>query len=306
MHTGVVTGTPQSEPAARSAGRPGPRRILMAGLLLLLVVASSVTTVDRFAEQKYEALFQRAFITFALARTLNGLISAVQGTELALQPAGVGVTLTPGEILDPVNDLVERFSWIMLGSTLSLGVQQVLLDMGQWWGVRLVLAVLALAWLWLRIRREMATGGTQEAPGQLEAVLLRVLLITVFIRFAVPLAMIANEGLYSLFLEQQYVESAQLIETAGAEISRAGTLPEEEIIEEEDRGFFDSIGRGLDNTLDALDLERRVDVISERAGEVVENLIRLSVVFILQTGILPIAFLWIFLQLIKTLLRFSN
>lgn len=279
---------------------------LLSLLLLTLAALSSFSTVDRVAEAEYESLFQRALVTFALARTLNGVISAVQGTELALQPAGVGVTLTPGEILDPVNDLVERFSWIMLGSTLSLGVQQVLLDMGQWWGVRLVLAVLALAWLWLRIRREMAAGRTQEAPGQLEAVLLRVLLITVFIRFAVPLAMIANEGLYSLFLEQQYIESAQLIETAGAEISRAGTLPEEEIIEEEDRGFFDSIGRSLDNTLDALDLERRVDVISERAGEVVENLIRLSVVFILQTGILPIAFLWIFLQLIKTLLRFSN
>ena len=282
------------------------RRWFLVLALFATVGLSSFSSVDRYAEAEYEALFERALITFALARTLNGVISAVQGTELALQPAGVGVTLTPGEVLDPVNDLVERFSWIMLGSTLSLGVTQVLLDMGQWGGVRLVLAVLALAWLWLRIRREMAAGGTQEAPGQLEAVLLRVLLITVFIRFAVPLAMIANEGLYSLFLEQQYIESAQLIETAGAEISRAGTLPEEEIIEEEDRGFFDSIGRSLDSTLDALDLERRVDVISERAGEVVENLIRLSVVFILQTGILPIAFLWIFLQLIKTLLRCSN
>ena len=82
-------------------------------------------------------MFERAFITFALARTLNGVISAVQGTKLALQPAGVGVTLTPGEVLDPVNDLIERFSWIMMAATLSLGVQQVLLEVAQWWGVRL-------------------------------------------------------------------------------------------------------------------------------------------------------------------------
>ena len=85
-------------------------------LVLLLAALLSVTPfVDQRAAADYEQLFQRAFITFALARTINGVISAVQGTEVALQPAGVGLTLTPGEILDPVNDLVERFSWIMLG-----------------------------------------------------------------------------------------------------------------------------------------------------------------------------------------------
>lgn len=284
----------------------GLRSWILVAALTVTVVLSSLSSVDRYAQKEYEALFERALITFALARTLNGVISAVQGTEVALQPAGVGVTLTPGEVLDPVNDLVERFSWIMLGATLSLGVQQVLLDMGQWWGVRLLLAALALAWLWLRIRREMASGSLgASTSGSLEAILLRALLITVFIRFAVPLAMIANEALYELFLEQQYVESSHVIETAGAEISEAGTLPEQEVAEGGERGFFDNLGRSFDSTLDALDLKRRVDVITERAGDVVENLIRLSVVFILQTGILPIAFLWIFLQLIKTLLRYK-
>jgi hypothetical protein len=43
--------------------------------------------------------------------------------------------------------------------------------------------------------------------------------------------------------------------------------------------------------------------LKERAAEVVEHLIQLSVVFVLQTGILPIAFLWIFLQLLKQVFR---
>ncbi len=124
---------------------------LLSILLLLAVILSSVSSVDRVAEADHKALFQRALITFALARTLNGVISAVQGTEIALQPAGVGVTLTPGQILDPVNDLVERFSVIMLGATLSLGIQQVFLDVGQWWGVRVLVAVLGLLWLWARM-----------------------------------------------------------------------------------------------------------------------------------------------------------
>jgi len=278
--------------------------ILLAGLLFLVVAVSSVTTVDRFAEQKYEALFQRAFVTFALARTLNGLISAVQGTELALQPAGVGVTLTPGEILDPVNDLVERFSWIMLGATISLGIQQVLLDVGQWWGVRLLVALLGVAWLIVRLRRRSSAGGGSDST---ERILLRVLVIVLFLRFAVPVAMIANEALYDLFLESRYVESAQVVESAGEQLERTVERAEQgDQAEGEEAGLLESLGRSLSGTREALDFSERLDRISARAAEVIEHLIQLSVVFVLQTGILPILFLWIFLQLIKRILLYKN
>lgn len=303
MHTGAVTATRQTDPPTHSADRPGTRPILLASLLLLLVFASSLTTVDRFAEQKYEALFQRAFITFALARTLNGLISAVQGTELALQPAGVGVTLTPGEILDPVNDLVERFSWIMLGATISLGIQQVLLDVGQWWGVRLLVALLAVAWLVLKLRWR---AGPDARPG-IEQTLLRVLVIVLFVRFAVPVAMIANEALYHLFLESRYLESAQVIESAGEQLEKTVERAETgATAEEEEPGLLESIGRSLNGTREALNFSERLESIRARAAEVIEHLIQLSVVFVLQTGILPIAFLWIFLQLFKQIFRFKN
>ena len=101
-------------------GNSKSRKWLFSVLLLLVAVLSVTPFVDQRAAADYEQLFQRAFITFALARTINGVISVVQGTEVALQPAGVGVTLTPGEILDPVNDLVERFSWIMMCCWISV------------------------------------------------------------------------------------------------------------------------------------------------------------------------------------------
>jgi hypothetical protein len=43
--------------------------------------------------------------------------------------------------------------------------------------------------------------------------------------------------------------------------------------------------------------------VKRRAADVIEHLIQLSVVFVLQTGILPIAFLWVFLQLLKQIFR---
>jgi hypothetical protein len=276
------------------------KKWLLVAFVSLAVLLSSITSVDRIAEAEHESLFQRALITFALARTLNGVISAVQGTELALQPAGVGVTLTPGQALDPINDMIERFSWIMLGASLSLGVQQVLLDVGQWWGVRLLLGALGLLWLWFRL---LGQSGQPPGSGDAGQVIFRVFIIVLFIRFAVPAAMIANEGLYRLFLESRYLESTQVIESAGAEITDA----EESAVREQggsaEESLFEAMGRTFDSTQNSVNFKQRVAHIKERAAEVIEHMIQLSVVFILQTGILPIAFLWIFLQLFKQLFR---
>jgi hypothetical protein len=278
-------------------------RWLLVVLVSVTVLLSSLTPVDRLAEAEYDALFQRALISFALARTLNGVISAVQGTELALQPAGVGVTLTPGQVLDPINDLIERFSWIMLGATLSLGVQQVLLDVGQWWGVKLLLAILGLLWLWVRLRH---SARQLPKPAASEQLLFRVFIVVVFIRFAVPVAMIANEGLYRLFLEPRYIESTRVIETAGSEITEASTDETEVAVEEAGSSMLDSLGNMLENTRNSMNIRQKIAYIGERASDLIEHLIQLSVVFILQTGILPIAFLWIFLQLFKQLFRTSD
>lgn len=299
-----MTKPKMSDGPAGTTDRRFGRAALLAALLVFVVALSSVTSVDRYAEREYEALFQRALVTFALARTLNGLISAVQGTELALQPAGVGVTLTPGEILDPVNDLVERFSWIMLGATISLGIQQVLLDVGQWWGVRLLVAALGLAWLFFRLRRGKESG--EGRPG-LERALLQALIVTLFIRFAVPVAMIANEALYQLFLEGRYTESAEVIESAGEQLEQTvERAADADVASGEEPGLWGSIGRGLTSTREALDFSQRLARVQARATEVIEHLIQLSVVFVLQTGILPIAFLWVFLQLLKQIFRIKN
>jgi hypothetical protein len=291
-----------------ASNRPLLRRWATAALLLLLVALSTITSIDRYAEREYEALFQRAFITFALARTLNGLISVVQGTELALQPAGVGVTLTPGEILDPVNDLVERFSWIMLAATISLGIQQVLLDVGQWWGLRALVALLGLLSLWVRLRRATNSGeaGAAGDASAVEKTLFQVFIVVLFVRFAVPVAMIANEALYHLFLQSRYQQSQQVIESAGADLEQA-TLPardaEAEAGDAEAPGLIESLGRSLSGAREALDFRQRLDQIRQRASEVIEHLIQLSVVFVLQTAILPLAFLWIFLQLARQIFR---
>jgi hypothetical protein len=271
--------------------KPGKKWLL--SLLLLLSALLSVTSfVDQRAADDYEQLFQRAFVTFALARTINGVISVVQGTEVALQPAGVGVTLTPGEILDPVNDLVERFSWIMLGATISLGVQNVLLDISAWWLIQALVTAMAAG---LLIRLWYPGQDSQ----QFRVLFKRVFVLLLFIRFAVPVMLIANDMLYQQFLEPRYQQSTEIITEAGKQLEQMSAQASVEKEKDADAGMLDSITRAWSSTVDSIDLSGRLQRMQARAGEVIEHMIQLSVVFILQTGLLPIAFLWFFLQLIK-------
>jgi len=276
-----------------------PNKWLISLLLLLVGIFSVTPFVDQRAAADYDKLFQRAFITFALARTINGVISVVQGTEIALQPAGVGVTLTPGEILDPVNDLVERFSWIMMGATISLGVQNVLLDVSAWWVIQVLVSALA-AWLLIRLWH----------PGQgsqLNRILFkRVFPLLLFIRFAVPVMLIANDLLYQQFLEQRYQQSTEIVTEAGEDLEQIRVEASMDNARDDDAGMLDSITRAWSSTVDSMDLSGRLKHMQARAAEVIEHLIQLSVVFVLQTALLPVAFLWLFTQVIKRLFRPVN
>lgn len=292
---------------AMSTDRPAARRweiarkVAVTLALAACVLLSFRTTVDEVAEVEFEALFHRALVSFALARTLNGVLSAVQGTELALQPAGVGVTLTPGEILDPVNDLVERFSWIMLAATISLGMQQVLLEVGQWWVLRSIVAILAIAWLGFRLTRRRPRAGCAR---RFEHVLFTALVLALFLRFSVPLALVLNEWSYGQFLESRYRESVAVIESAGREIEQAAT-PADGQPEETDPGIGSMLRRALESARQEIDLDRRLQRIERRATELVTHLVQLSVVFVLQTGVFPIAFLWALIAIFKQVFRRS-
>ena len=93
-------------------------------LFALLAVTISWTSGLQSQSDEYvtEAL-QSGAIVYATARGINGVVSFMQGTELS--PAFL--TFAVGEFLDPVNDLIERFSGLLMLALGSLSLQKILL-----------------------------------------------------------------------------------------------------------------------------------------------------------------------------------
>jgi len=256
------------------------RRILLITGLAVTLGCAWLAPLDASATRYAEAGLQRALISFATARTLCAVISVVQGTELELQPGGVGVTLTPGRALEPINDLAQQFSLLMLAASVSFGVQLALIKFGAFWAISLLLTIVALAWAWSSWRRPPA-----------HEWMTRLLLALLLVRFAMPLVALGSEAAFQLFLQDDYAAGQAGIEKTTGQldgISQHSAAPPE------DESAGDKIRRWWSN---GADFKQRYADLKDAAGNAIEHIIKLIVVFLLQTLVLPLLLLWLLIRL---------
>lgn len=256
-------------------------RLLTAATLAAILLLAWVPRFDQLALAQVDAGWVRALASFAAARALNAVLSVAQGTELALQPAGVGLTLTPGQVLDPVNDLVEQFSTLMLFASAAFGVQRVLIDIGAWWPVSLLLSLAAGAWA---LRRWQG----RAAPRWL----VQGLAVLLLLRFLVPGVVLASEGVFQLFLKAEYQTGQQTLEQSSDEVARISSPPPA------DESAGDRLRRWWSQNAD---VGARFDALKAEANRAVEQVIRLIVVFTLQTVLLPLLLGWGLWRLLRAL-----
>lgn len=241
-----------------------------------------------------DAAFDRALVAFALARTANAIISVIQESELDVAPAGIGMTIAVGQVLDPLNDMIERFSWIMLLSLVSLGTQKILLEMIPWISIKLLLTpalVLLLAgiwWPWGDARRLSRWGG-------------RLLMLAILLRFCLPLTAWMNDQLYARFLDTRYVAAIGEFQQGNELLQTMNPTPDASVLLT-DPGFFDRLKANAQRLADAANLQHQIDALKIRFNRLIEQLLTMIVVFLLSSVLLPIAFLWLILALGRRLL----
>lgn len=265
------------------------RKLAFSALCLALLLIAGFGIVDDLGREYTDRGFKRALVTFAVARSLNGVISVAQGTEVAIQPAGIGLNFAPGQILDPINDLVERFSWVMLASSTSLGIQKVLMGIFASPGFTLLLGaalLLLVSLLW-------SPGAAAE---RMRPLLYKSAIVLLLLRFSIPVVALVSEGVFRLFLEEQYVASSEQIEQTAQEIghinrSTASGLADETIV--------DKARRYYESATSQMDVQGHIERYKAAAAEASEHAINLIVIFVLQTLLLPLLFLWIIIRLFR-------
>ena len=257
--------------------------ILLFFTLIVLFFASSFT-VDESAKKMVDESFKQAIIVFGSAKALNGVISLAQGTEINLPFIVVAI----GQILDPINDLVEQFSLIMLASLVSLGIQKILLnfvtnDIFNY--ILFTFIIIFNIWLFKRFRND----------GKLRSIFFKTTFILIFLRFSIPMISYVNDFTYNYFVKPQY-NIEHLNKNILKVTDNVSKINQDTIEQKQDESsFFGKIVEKFDLKF----YEKKVDEYKNAVDNSSEYIIDLIIVFIFQTILLPIVFLYILYVLIK-------
>lgn len=252
------------------------RHGLSTAIIVALVAVSWSGALDHQAQSNSQATLTRALTTYALARGLNGVISVAQGTEVAIQPVGIGVTLTPGEILDPLNDLVERFSWLALLASASLGTQMLMTELlaNPWVSVALSCgAGLYLFTLWWPKARTYRYA------------LLRVCAALVFARFLFTAVTLVSGWVDQSLLADRQVAGMAELQLTQDRIQQSQPAP----IASTDVSVLERFNAFLDENRQAIDIDTQLSALRKRVEDAIERLVELMVVFLVQTIVVPVA-----------------
>ena len=264
------------------------KKIIITILLTLLVTLSMLETLDTHSSVYLDNALKRSLATFAVARALNGLVSVVQGTEVNISPAGMGATFAPGQLLDPVNDMVERFSWVMLMSSVSIGAQEMMLHLGKTPLFKLLFALFTLVLLlqlWLpRLRLPWSLSLSMKA-----------VLLLVLLRFSVPVLVMANEMVYDAVLAPQYEQAYGEVLQTSEEVSMMVTeVQSREQKLDEERSFIERLNVSRQYEAFKQELKESVEAFIAAFNAAMESMIALITVFVLNSVIIPLLALWFF------------
>jgi len=267
------------------------------GILLSIALFFSsgiqVPVIDSTAEAYFRDSITKAGVSYGVCRIINATVSVIKESSVELEPAGIGLSLAVGQIVDPINDMVERVSNVLVMSITSLGVQELAYEISLT-VVPLIVAVLLLILsilVWFRNERIL----------KLQRIVLNVLVIASIARFCLPLSSMANEFLQETFFEDKIVEANTKLADGTADLNKLKDVhvPKYEGV----IGTIENSASYLKQK--SIDFKKAIAVTIENKTIIVENLLQLTFlylgIFIIQVLVLPLMTFWFLMRLVNSL-----
>ena len=276
-------------------------------ILLLLIAFGAATFIDSNATQVHDEAMKQALAAFGIAKGLNAVISLIQGTELSVTPIGIGLTFSVGEVLDPLNDLIERFSWVMLAASVSLGIQKLLLVFSAKMYIKIFFILAAAFTLLLVWYKPLQRDRTIQ-------ITLRLFIVLLLLRFGAIMFIYTENVIYNQLMAQSYAKAMEQLKTTENDLvdikNQKVSLSKELAHEQKSQGDYalipDAIEEAYAKTsqqFDALkkklDIETSLNELDKNLDSAYEQVFNLITIFVVQSILLPLLFLWLFIGALK-------
>ena len=264
---------------------PVASRVSQRGALIIAVTLAVVSTIlawwtplDAEALNYTEKGLARALKTFAAARGIEGVLRLLESGTVGWQLV-FGVQAHPAAFVAPLREMLEHFSTLMLFASVSFAVQEMLLKVTSTLPVSIVLSIVTALWLWAYIARS-------NFQNRLAGLMIFLLLL----RLVVPVGCGLSLGVERLVLADEYEQSQQAIDA----------VTPDSVVVPSGSGYFDRLKHFFAN---ATDFNAKIKQFEAKVQNAIMHIARLSAVFVLQTLILPLLWLWGVVLLSRRLVR---
>ena len=177
-------------------------------IIIFLMMFSWLGTIDKYSDDYTSRAIVEAGTSYAIARGINAVVSMLQTSTVEGSVVILHGSITIGEILDPINDLIERFSQVMTMVLGSLMLQKILLYIASNKIFSLLISVFGcLSIFLLRTRYNKMI----EAS-------LKLFLILLVVRFSLGMVLVLNNAVEHLFLSGQIQASSEQLENFKGEM----------------------------------------------------------------------------------------
>ncbi|MCI5138139.1 MAG: hypothetical protein D3922_06925, partial [Candidatus Electrothrix sp. AR1] len=221
-------------------------------------------------------------------RVINASVSIIKESNLHMQPAGVGLSLAVGQALDPIDDMTERLSDILVTAIISLGVQKLAYEIG----ISLAPPVLAVFLLLLAV----LVWSNSTKLVFLHKTVTRFALLIVIARFFLPLSSIANDFINTNFFTPQIdtVSEKLALDSEGFDQLKDFSLP--------DNGIFGTASFLREKSGE---FKKAFAVMGNNMGGMIESLLQLTFLYVgilvIQVILLPLLAFFFLIKIVNAL-----
>lgn len=267
---------------------------ILLSILIFFSAGLDIPKLDSQADTYFSESITKAGVSYATCRIINASVSIVQQSTLQLEPAGVGVSLAVGQILDPINDMTERLSDVLVMAITSLGVQELAYELS------ILLAPQIFAFFLLIM--SILVWFQNDRTNHIQKTTMGVLLFVGIARFCLPISSVANEYIQTNFFDDKITQANNELALGIADLEKLKDISSVQ----EKNGFLGSIkGNAQLIKEKSVQLKNAIAVTVKNSANIINNLLELTFlyvgIFLIQVVILPIFIFWFLLRIVNSI-----
>lgn len=147
---------------------------------------------------------------WVIARAINAGISILQSSQISCSFLGVGGAISFGEVFDPINDIIERLSWVLVASMISIGIQMFILKLIPWITLKIFLSLSIVFFIFQIFFGERYK---YKDKFNFKKISIKLVIISVFLYLIIPSANYLNQFIYEAILQPTQQETQSKLES---------------------------------------------------------------------------------------------